>query len=37
MLKIAAILSHIDIFEKISDKSQEQKVNNNLFSKKSDN
>ena len=36
MLKIAAILSHFDIFEKISDKNQEQKENNNLFSKKSD-
>ena len=37
MLKIAAILSHFDVFEKISDKNQEQKANYKLFRKKSDN
>ena len=36
MLKIAAILSHFDIFEKTSDKNQEQKANYKLFCKKSD-
>ena len=37
MLKIAAILSHLDIFEITSDKNQEQKANYKLFCKKSDN
>ena len=37
MLKIAAILSHFNIFEKTSDENQEDKANNKLFCKKSDN
>ena len=36
MLKIAAILSHYDIFEKTSDTNQEQKANYKLFCKKKD-
>ena len=37
MLKIEAILSHFDIFEKTSEENQEQKANYKLFRKKRDN
>ena len=36
MLEIAAILFHFDIFEKKSEKNQEQKANYKLFCKKND-
>ena len=36
ILKIAAFLSHFDIFEKTSDKNQEQKASYKLLCKKSD-